>query len=119
MGHTVKVDRLLIRTAAGQAGIGNDDGHIARSAPTVTGRTSPIKSHDVVTDTNPRRSRRPAVPYSQSDNPGAREPVPAPGTAGSTRHRILGVHRAECHCERAGRVSLSTTAAWLFGKAWA
>jgi hypothetical protein len=52
MGHTVKVDRLLIRTAAGQAGIGNDDGHIARSAHTVAGRTSPIKSHAVVTDTN-------------------------------------------------------------------
>jgi hypothetical protein len=29
------VDRLLIRTAAGQAGIGNDDGHIAASAPTI------------------------------------------------------------------------------------
>ena len=29
MGHTVKVDRLLIRTAAGQAGIVTDGGHIA------------------------------------------------------------------------------------------
>jgi len=35
MGHTVKVDRLVIRTAAGQAGIGNNDGHIVRSAPTI------------------------------------------------------------------------------------
>ena len=42
MGHTVKVDRLLIRTAAGQAGIGNNDGHIAGSAPTVTDQASPI-----------------------------------------------------------------------------
>ena len=71
-GSHRKVDRLLIRTAADQAGIGNNDGHIARSAPTVTGRTSPIRSHAVVTDTNPRRPRRPAVPYSQSDNAGSR-----------------------------------------------
>jgi hypothetical protein len=35
MGHTVKVDRLLIRTAADQAGIGDNDGHITGSAPTV------------------------------------------------------------------------------------
>ena len=28
MSHTIKVDRLLIRTAAGQAGIGNNNGHI-------------------------------------------------------------------------------------------
>ena len=33
MGHTSQVDRLLIRTAADQAGIGNNDGHIGRSAP--------------------------------------------------------------------------------------
>jgi hypothetical protein len=72
MGHTVKVDRLLIRTAAGQAGIGNDDGHIARRAPTVTGGTSPIRGHAVVTDTKPRRSRRPATPHSQSDITAAR-----------------------------------------------
>jgi len=59
MGHTVKVDRLLIRTAADQAGIGNDGGHIARSAP-ATSEANPIKGHTVITDTNPRRSRRPA-----------------------------------------------------------
>jgi hypothetical protein len=46
------VDRLLIRTAAGQAGIGNNDGQIAGSAPTVTGRANPIRGHTVVTDTN-------------------------------------------------------------------
>ena len=57
MGHTIKVDRLLIRTAAGQAGIGNNDGHIAGSASTVNGRASPIRGHAVVTDTNPHRSR--------------------------------------------------------------
>ena len=38
MGHTIKVDRLLIRTAAGQAGIGNNDGHITRSAPAAHSR---------------------------------------------------------------------------------
>lgn len=27
--HPIRVDRLLIRTTAGQAGIGNHDGHIA------------------------------------------------------------------------------------------
>jgi hypothetical protein len=80
MGHTSQVDRLLIRTAAGQASIGNNDGHITGSAPTVTGRANPIRGHVVVTDTNPRRSRRPAVPYSQSGNraPGV------PSNAGST-----------------------------------
>jgi hypothetical protein len=57
MSHTIKVDRLLIRTAAGQAGIGNNDGHIVGSAPTVTDRASPIRGHAVVTDTNPHRSR--------------------------------------------------------------
>jgi len=57
MGHTVKVDRLLIRTAADQAGIGNDGGHIARSAP-ATSEANPIKGHTVITDTNPRRSRQ-------------------------------------------------------------
>ena len=36
MGHTAQVDRLLIRTAAGQAGIGNNDGQITGSAPTLT-----------------------------------------------------------------------------------
>jgi hypothetical protein len=60
MGHTVKVDRLLIRTAADQAGIGDNDGQITGSAPTVTGRTNPERGHAIVTDTNPRRSRRPA-----------------------------------------------------------
>jgi hypothetical protein len=39
------------------AGIGDNDGHIARSAPAITGRTSPIRGHAVVTDTNPHRSR--------------------------------------------------------------
>ena len=33
MSHTARVDRLLIRTAAGQAGIGDNDGHITCSAP--------------------------------------------------------------------------------------
>jgi hypothetical protein len=33
MSHTLEVDRLLIRTAAGQAGIGDNDGHIGWSAP--------------------------------------------------------------------------------------
>ena len=42
MGHTVEVDRLLIRTAAGQAGIGNNDGRITCSAPASSG-ASPIK----------------------------------------------------------------------------
>ena len=65
-GSHRQVDRLLIRTAAGQAGIGNDDGHIAGSAPEPV-RASPIKGHAVVTDTNPRRSPRPAAPDSQSD----------------------------------------------------
>ncbi len=51
-----KVDKPLIRTAAGHAGIGNNDGHIAGSAPTVTGRVNPIRGHAVVTDTNPRQS---------------------------------------------------------------
>ena len=42
MGHTAQVDRLLIRTAAGQAGIGDNDGHITRSAPTQSGQANPI-----------------------------------------------------------------------------
>ncbi len=33
MGHTAEVDRFLIRTAAGQAGIGDHGGQIARNAP--------------------------------------------------------------------------------------
>jgi hypothetical protein len=33
MGHTAQVDRLLIRTAAGQAGIGDHGGQITRNAP--------------------------------------------------------------------------------------
>jgi hypothetical protein len=57
MGHTAQVDRLLIRTAAGQAGIGDNDGQITRSAPTETGQANPIRGHAVVTDTNPHRSR--------------------------------------------------------------
>ena len=52
MGHTIKVDRLLIRTAAGQAGIGNNDGHITGSAPTINGQANPIRGHAVITDTN-------------------------------------------------------------------
>ena len=56
MSHTVKVDRLLIRTAAGQAGIGNNDGHIAAKCTDRHRRASPIRGHAVVTDTNPRRS---------------------------------------------------------------
>jgi hypothetical protein len=55
-GSHRKVDRLLIRTAADQAGIGNDDGHIASSAPVRNG-ASAIKGHVVVTDTNLRRPR--------------------------------------------------------------
>jgi hypothetical protein len=51
-GSHRKVDRLLIRTAAGQAGIGNNGGQITRSALTVTGQANPIKGHTVVTDTN-------------------------------------------------------------------
>ena len=70
MGHTLEVDRLLIRTAAGRAGIGDNDGHIGRSAPANERRASPIRGHAVVTDTNPRRSRRSAIPYSQPDNSG-------------------------------------------------
>jgi hypothetical protein len=66
-GSHRQVDRLLIRTAAGQAGIGNNDGHITCNAPTVTGGPSPIEGHAAVTDTNLRRSRRPAAPDSQSD----------------------------------------------------
>ena len=53
-----QVDRLLIKTAAGQAGIGNNDGHITSSASPVTGRANPQMGHAVVTDTNPRRSPR-------------------------------------------------------------
>ena len=55
MGHTVKVDRLLIRTAAGQAGIGNNDGHIAGKCTHHIGKASPVRGHAVVTDTNPPR----------------------------------------------------------------
>ncbi len=57
MGHTRNGwNRLLIRTAAGQAGIGNNDGHIASSAPHLTARASSVKGRTVVTDTNPDRS---------------------------------------------------------------
>ena len=57
MSHTpTGVDRLLIRTAADQAGIGNDDGHIGSSAPHQTARASTERGHAVVTDTNPDRS---------------------------------------------------------------
>ena len=65
-GSHREVDRLLIRTAAGQAGIGNNDGRITCSAPAPSG-ASPIRGHTVITDTNPRRSPRPAAPDSQSD----------------------------------------------------
>jgi hypothetical protein len=65
-GSHRQVDRLLIRTAAGQAGIGNNDGHITRSAP-ATSEANPIKGHTVITDTNPRRSPRPTATDSQSD----------------------------------------------------
>jgi hypothetical protein len=61
------VDRLLIRTAAGQAGIGDDDGHIAAKCTRRHGRAGPIKGHTVVTDTKPHRSPRPAFAYSQPD----------------------------------------------------
>ena len=43
MSHTVEVDRLLIRTAAGQAGIGNNDGHIAAKC---INRRRPSKSEN-------------------------------------------------------------------------
>jgi hypothetical protein len=57
MGHTLKVDRLLIRTAAGQAGIGNNDGQIVRQCTRQEPGPSRITGHAVVTDTNPHRSR--------------------------------------------------------------
>lgn len=65
--HPARVDRLLIRTAAGQAGIGDHDGHIGRSAPHLTARASAIWGHTVATDTNPDRSTRPAPTDSQRD----------------------------------------------------
>ena len=65
--HPARVDRLLIRTAAGQAGIGDHDGHIGRSAPHLTARASAISGHTVATNTNPDRSTRPAPTDSQRD----------------------------------------------------
>jgi hypothetical protein len=56
MGHTAQVDRLLIRTAAVQAGIGNNGGHITAQC-TAKDEANPLKGHTVITDTNPRRSR--------------------------------------------------------------
>jgi hypothetical protein len=57
MGHTVRVDRLLIRTAAGRAGVGNGDGHIVSKCTRPLAGPSRIWGHAIVTDTNPRRSR--------------------------------------------------------------
>ena len=51
-GSHRQVDRLLIRTAAGQAGIGNTDGRITAMHPIVTGGASPKRGHAVVTDTS-------------------------------------------------------------------
>lgn len=57
MGHTPSgVDRLLIRTAAGQAGIGNNGRHIGSSALRLTAKASSEKGRTAVTDTNPDRS---------------------------------------------------------------
>jgi hypothetical protein len=57
MGHTAQVDRLLIRTAADQAGIGNGDGHIVCKCTHPRAGPSRIWGHTIVTDTNSRRSR--------------------------------------------------------------
>ena len=58
MGHTAQMDRLLInQDSSSQAGIGDNDGHITRSALTQSGQANPIMGHAVVTDTNPHRSR--------------------------------------------------------------
>jgi hypothetical protein len=54
-GSHREVDRLLIRTAAGQAGIGDNSGHITRSAH-AEAEANPLKGHTDITDTNPRRS---------------------------------------------------------------
>ena len=74
MSHTARtVDTLLIRTAAGQAGIGNNDGHIS---PPVR-RPSPAEQiRKWVTPSSPTPTladhQGPAQPYSQSTKPRSR-----------------------------------------------
>ena len=50
------MDRLLIKTAAGQAGIGDNDGQIRGNARGRWAEAELEMSHVVVTDTNPDRS---------------------------------------------------------------
>jgi hypothetical protein len=50
------VDRLLIKTAAGQTGIGDNDGQIRGNAPGAEAGAELEMGHVVVADTNPDRS---------------------------------------------------------------
>lgn len=54
--HPHRVDRLLIKTAAGQTGIGDNDGQIRGNAPGAEAGAELETGHVVVTDTNPDRS---------------------------------------------------------------
>ena len=54
--HPRRVDRLLIKTAAGHAGIGDNDGQIRGNAPGHEAEAELEMGHVVVTDTNPDRS---------------------------------------------------------------
>ena len=76
-GHTIKVDRLLIRTAAGQAGIGDNDGHITCNAPTGKSPKESRRSHRH--QPSPIPSDRPGHTHShQTRAPiaGAEHPLP-------------------------------------------
>jgi len=87
MGHTAEVDRFLIRTAAGQAGIADHGGQITRNAPALGPGVSPIKGHTVVTDTKPSRSQVPTSGYSKSDKPGRERGRRHPSTPAQGRSR--------------------------------
>ena len=57
MGHTRWADRLLIRTAAARASIGDNGGHIRGSALLPSRQKASLEmGHAVVTDTNHGRS---------------------------------------------------------------